>query len=418
MNLLNKWKTNIQEVKWKTVNHNKHEFSNTFLDKKIKTLTTFFHKSDLELEANPNKELSTDPSNIWIIHLLNQKNLGSFELVLSICEVIDFYNQKNTHYLKSKLLQKNGRINKKSFRNNFFEVWLNYRLFQMGIEVQLDKCYRNLKNLNDEGFDSKFEFKGTEYIIECTKLKSWKEELLALTYKMLGTLYKRHNKFSTRLHFKPFYIYAIPTTEYSLGNKEFDQHLNNYFIEKINKETELYTSSSKAFKEIIIFSENEKLIQKYDRKYHSNNSLIKISSKFRNILMLDKSGKITYNTNEEYSSQKINFKVSASCKAVKSPKDFEDFLIGKIKKKLDQHKNRKNQKLIIAVELEKFVGLNSFPIESVETFKKLKKRINENLSILIFYKNSNGEKLIIKSQVLYSNNEEFMKFMIKNRIII
>ena len=113
MNLLNKWKANIQEIKWKTANHNKHEFSNEFLDKKIKTLTDFFHPQDLELENNSNKELSTDPTNIWIIYLLTQKNIGSFELIVSICDLIDYFNKKNPEYLKIKLLQKNGRINRK-----------------------------------------------------------------------------------------------------------------------------------------------------------------------------------------------------------------------------------------------------------------------------------------------------------------
>ena len=411
MNLLNKWKANIQEIKWKTANHNKHEFSNEFLDKKIKTLTDFFHPQDLELENNSNKELSTDPTNIWIIYLLTQKNIGSFELIVSICDLIDYFNKKNPEYLKIKLLQKNGRINRKSFRNDLFEVWLNYRLLQMGIEVQLDKCYRNQKNPNDEGFDSKFKFKGKEYIIECTKLKSWKEEILALTYKMLGTIYKRHKKFSSRPHLKPFYIYAIPTNEYSKGNKEFDNHLNNYFHDKINSKKDLYISSSKAFNEIVIFSEDDKLISKYDKKFELNYNLIKIHSKFLNLLMLDKYGKVTYNPNEEFSSHKINFRLSASCKAVKSPKDFEEFLIGKIKKKINQHKNKKNQKLIIAIELEKFIGLNSFPIETIETFEKLKSKIKNNLSILIFYKNSHGEKLIIKSQAMHSNKDEFIKFM-------
>jgi len=249
MNLLQAWKKNIQEIKWKIVNHNRFEFQNSFLDKKITTLTDFFHPEDLYFEESnvPHKYSLTDPSSIWLIYLLSQKNLGSFELILSICNVIDFFKTKDPEYLKSKLLSKNGRIDKRSFREAFFEVWLNYRLIKQGVYVELKQCYRNEKNQESEGFDSIFNFQNRTYVIECVKLKSWHEEILKLTYSMLQELRSRHekiNKFS-KPHFKTFYIYANPTTNVKNGGKEFDDHLKKYFDNRKNKNT--YNSKTSIF---------------------------------------------------------------------------------------------------------------------------------------------------------------------------
>ncbi len=190
--LLKDWKRNVQAVKWKFLKSNLYEFQNRSLEKNIKTLRLFFHPLDLDktLGAKKNQITASDPSQYWLLFILSQSNLGTIYLVFELCKVIDYFNTRNPRYLKHKLLKKNGRIDKNSFRNKYFEVFLNYNLEKSGIKVEFEKCFRNEHNKNSEGHDSYFKFKNNTYIIECLKIKSWNENYHSSAYKMIQVLIK------------------------------------------------------------------------------------------------------------------------------------------------------------------------------------------------------------------------------------
>ena len=117
--ILNEWKLNVQSAKWKFLKSNLPEFQNHSLDKNIKTLRQFFHPFDLDKTQIEKKHQINDfdPSQYWLLFNLSQSSLGTIYLVFELCNVIDYFNNRNPEYIKHKLLKKNGRIDKNSFRD-------------------------------------------------------------------------------------------------------------------------------------------------------------------------------------------------------------------------------------------------------------------------------------------------------------
>lgn len=414
MLILEKWKRNIQSIKWETVSHSTFEYSNVFLDEKIRILTDFFHPDEFDINKIKAKNLdpTTDPSSFWLIYILSQKNLGSFKLVCELCDIIKFFQKHHPSYLASKLLTSLGRISKRSFRNSIFEVWLNYQLIQNKINVRLDECYRSPTNPDSMGNDSVYNFKGNEYLIECLKLSSWKEENLSNLNRLITGLYKYLKKHGEKPILKTHHIYAIPTIYNNSILKEFKDHLNAFFRqEKVNNNRPIHKSSSRAFKEISIFEDSNSLVKSYERIYKKEKNMISIRNIVLDVKMLNELGNVSYNINDVFTEQRLEYQINSKCKVERSPEKFEEHLLSKLKKKIRQHRGNKNRKLIVAIELEKFKGLNNFPIESINKFKKLERKITDNTSIIIFYKDSSQNDLIIKSQALHLDYEPFFKFM-------
>lgn len=243
-------------------------------------------------------------------------------------------------------------------------------------------------------------------------MKSWHEEILKLTYSMLQNLRSRHekiNKFS-KPHFETFYIYANPTTDIKNGGKEFDDHLKKYFDNRKNENT--YNSRSKSFESIHILSNNEELRMQLEKEFKLAKGGIKITSAFKDLSLIDDKGKIILHSEKGHFNEKLNFQVTANTKNTRSNAEFELHLMNKVKKKIRQHKNLpEGWNLIIAIELEMFKGLNSFPMQSIESFKKLKSKLKQGVSIMIFHKKSHGNHLITKSESIHDENDPFMQFV-------
>ncbi|MEW2922161.1 hypothetical protein AB1A65_11870 [Muricauda sp. ANG21] len=406
MDVFKEWKLNILERKWNTVQHTEKIFSEKFINEKINIIKSFFHADDLTPPSkNSISNFSiTNPSNLWIIFLLKQRNMGSYELLIQICEVIEFFLEKDPEYLTLKLLQSDGRINKKAFRNDFFEVWLNYWLYQQKIKVDLKKCYRNDTNPYSEGFDSAFITDENKYIVECLKLQSWNEEVWELSYQMIRNVYIWQEKLSrtSQPFFDSFTILAEPNAIIHDGGVELRKHLKQF----IKNKEELYISSSQSFSKIFIFkndNSNDIAIEKSIK----NKNRVKLVTKFVGYEAKDVKGNILIDFDPKSVEEKVFFNISAESKLIRSPKKFEEHLIKKVKKKIAQHRDRLNhQKLIIAIELETFNGLTAFPIKTIENFENLKKLTSNKISILVFFKNSQGENLEIKSQHFHLKGDE------------
>lgn len=403
------WKLNVLETKWNKVQHGERIFSESFINEKIKILKSFFHPDDLKKpkENDVSKFSITNPSNLWLIFLLSQKNIGSYEILIQICDVIEFFLEKEPRYLKSKLLLSNGRINKKTFRNDYFEVWLNYWLLQKKINVDIIKCYRNESNLENEGYDSIFTSNRNNYIVECLKLQSWNEEVWELSFQMIRNVYIWQKKLSriSQPFFDSFTILAEPNFKISDGGAELRKHLNDY----IKNKNGLYSSSSKSFSKILIFksdySEANELFKSSEGK-----NIIKLNTKFDGIEVQDSSGNILIDFDPSKYEERVLFNISVESRLIRSPKNFEEHLIKKVKKKISQHRGKLDENnLIIAIELETYNGLTTFPIKSIANFNKLKNLANQKISILVFFKNSQGEKLEIKSQHFHLKGDEISK---------
>lgn len=85
--ILVEWKANVQSVKWRFLKSDLSEFQNCSLDKNIETLRQFFHPFDLDKTRieKKNQINDFDPSQYWLLFILNQSSLGTIYLVFELC---------------------------------------------------------------------------------------------------------------------------------------------------------------------------------------------------------------------------------------------------------------------------------------------------------------------------------------------
>lgn len=415
--ILNKWKINVQVAKWKFLKSNLSEFQNHSLEKNIRTLSLFFHPLDLDktLIERKNQINDFDPSQYWLLFILSQSSLGTIYLVFELCKVIDYFNLKNPKYIKHKLLKKDGRIDGHSFRDKYFEVFLNYNLEKSGIKVDLEKCYRNENNRNNEGHDSYFKFKNNTYIVECLKIKSWNENYHSSAYKMIQVLMKNLRKPPSKVKNLPLTIFAKMSGDFKSIDSDFNIILKTYFSQGANNTLNDFQTTSRVFDDLRIFSKqeiqeaelvNKSLIQDY----------IRVSAKFREIQFIDEfKNDIGINLSKA-KEERHHFEIKSKYQIRKTQEDFENYLIEKIKKKINQLNKIQNGKKIIAIEFEAYAGFGSFPIEINYQFKKVLAKSNSNLTIILFFKNSKGLSVELNKKSFYNKNDDFMRFLINGKI--
>lgn len=415
--ILNEWKSNVQFVKWSFLKSHLPEFQNHSLDKNIKTLRNFFHPYDLDKTRieRKNQVNSYAPSQYWLLFILSQSSLGSINLIFELCKVIDYFSIRNLEYLKHKLLKKNGRIDKNSFRDKYFEVFLNYNLEKSGIKVDLEKCYRNENNKNDEGHDSYFKFKNHTYIVECLKLKSWKEHYHSSAYKMIQVLIKNLKTSPSKVDTLPLTIFAKMSGDFKNVDHDFNVILKNYFSRLKKSNSINFQTSSKVFDDLRIFAKKD--IQEAEIENNSLvNDYIRVSAKFKKIQFIDSSKKDIGIDISRAKEERHHFEIKSKYKIKKSQQEFEDFLIEKIKKKTNQLRKVENEKKILAIELEAYAGFGTFPIGINYPFHKVLSKSHSDLTIILFFKNSKGATVELNKKSFYNENDDFMKFLIKGKI--
>tara|TARA_R100000935_G_scaffold55682_2_gene85964 strand:+ start:58459 stop:59718 length:1260 start_codon:yes stop_codon:yes gene_type:complete len=416
--ILESWKKNVQLVKWRRFKTAEKEFQNDFLDQKIHTLRSFFHKSDLDiLTFRKNQIYDYDPSEFWLLYLVSQSNIASIELVFEICDVIEYYSKIDINYLRHKLLKSNGKIDKRSFRDKYFEVYLNYNLKQIGIQVDFEKCYRNEMNPDSEGMDSFFVFKSIPYTIECLKIKSWNEQFHSAAYKMLQVIVKTIRRNPRGLKILPITILAKPSEDLRNIDSDFKKIINEFIKHYNLKGIKEFKTTSRVFTDIILIA-NEDFEDVISKKKSLGNDYIKISTKFRNLKILDKEDNDIVLDIDRALTERYEFTIESRYNLTKPPHEFEDHLLKKIKKKIKQLKGLNILKKIIAIEFEAFEGFGNFPVNISYSFKKLNKLVDNepNLIIILFYKNSKGTKLIKYKKSIYEENDQFMNYLLKRYI--
>lgn len=415
--ILNEWKLNVQSVKWKFLKSNLPEFQNHSLDKNIKTLREFFHPLDLDKTRieRKNQISDFDPSQYWLLFNLSQSSLGTIYLVFELCKVIDYFNNRNPEYIKYKLLKKNGRIDKNSFRDKYFEVFLNYSLEKSGIKVDLEKCYRNENNKKDEGHDSYFKFKNNRYVVECLKLKSWKENYHSSAYKMIQVLMKNLRKPPSKVNALPLTVFAKMSGDFKNVDYDFNLILKNYFSRTEKSHSIDFQANSRVFDDLRILANKE--IQEAELENSSLiNDYLRVSAKFKEIQFIDGSKKDIGVDISKAKEERHHFEIKSKYQIRKSQPEFEDYLVEKIKKKITQLSKIENEKKILAIEFEAYAGFGSFPIEISYPFNKVLSKSNSDLTIILFFKNSKGTTVELNKKSFYNKNDDFMKFLINGKI--
>lgn len=416
--VLVEWKKNVQGVKWKFLMNNFSEFQNHSLDRNIKTLRDFFHPLDLDKKQieRKNQISDVDPSQYWLLFILSQSSLGTIYLVFELCNVIDYFKVRNLHYIKYKLLKKNGRIDKNSFRDKYFEVFFNYNLEKSGIKVDLEKCYRNQINKNNEGHDSYFKFKNETYIVECLKLKSWKEYYNSSAYKMIQVLIKALKKPPSKTHILPLTIFGKMSGDFKNVDNDFNLILKEYLSLINTCNLTDFQTSSRVFEDLKIFS-GRKIQNTELEKSVITKDYIRISAEFKGIEFLTSLKKDIGIDISRAKEERHHFEIKSNYRVRKSQQKFENHLTEKITKKIRQLNGIKSEKIIIAIEFEAYLGFGSFPIEINYPFNKVLQKSNSNLTVILFFKNSKGTRVELNKKSFYNKNDPFMNFLLNGKLL-
>lgn len=407
--ILDDWKKNVQFSKWKYLKSNISEFQNTSIDRVIKTFRSFFHKADFDksLVERKNHISGIDPSQYWLHFILSQTNPDSIYLVHELRKVIEYYQKRDLDYLKHKLLKKNGRIDQKSFRDKYFEVFLNYNLEKSGIKIDFKKCYRNELNKKDEGFDSYFQFKNKTYAVECLKIKSWQENMHSAAFKIIQVLAKTLKKNPNKVSSLPVSIFAKLSGDFKNIDSDFRKILKDNFINS----TDEINEKSRVFEDLKIY-QNSNIAKIIESNPNFLKDYIGVNARFKSIKILDKTKKDIGLDFEKADSERHEYEIVSNYKTRKSPIDFEDHLMNKINKKISQLKKSNIKKKILAVEFESYPGFGSFPVSFNYKFQQVFDRVNWDLTIILFFKDSKTDQVYLNKKSYFNQNDEFMRYFL------
>ena len=166
-NLFDDWKDFILKEKWEKGLMSEPIFKK--VETIYQTLTEFFPQKDFD-RKNFKKEN-------WLAYILASKNLSSLFQLNEIYELINYFNgldepEQDAFRLR---IKKDNSINYKEFRNILFEIFVNFHLYNSGLNPKCTDSYLNEKGAS-KPLDSSFIFNNKKYIIECTKVYSAKFE--------------------------------------------------------------------------------------------------------------------------------------------------------------------------------------------------------------------------------------------------
>lgn len=388
-NLFDDWKDFILKEKWEKGLMSEPIFKK--VETIYQTLTEFFPQKDFD-RKNFKKEN-------WLAYILASKNLSSLFQLNEIYELINYFNgldepEQNAFRLR---IKKDNSINYKEFRNILFEIFVNYHLYNSGLNPKCTDSYLNEKGAS-KPLDSSFIFNNKKYIIECTKVYSAKFEAfwefanrIALKFKNRGIKQKIYTD-----EMVSGYI-GLKTdknlkTNLNQAEQEFNKLLKKYFHSFNDKNKEFIQLFEPVENENYVVCVEPDFLNKYENEYSN------LPSKFDYYLKFQ-----TRATNIIQGIAKANIFIHITHKKV------SQFISQKVKEKIKQHKSSSAHRIIfIEIENTQIVHKDGYSIPltkdnlDINEFTNL---INNRTSIVFILKNITNSEL--KYNIGFLKNSQF-----------
>ena len=394
-NLLDIWKNNIDQLKWKLA----RPFDPPFKDvnKIIENLLTIFPKEDFIMQNGKISNIN------FLTSLLISNPIIALHKLSEYSKSIEFLNN---HPDNLELHQ--GRINYDEIQDRFFELFVNRLLENSGLKTSLTDSYQI--NGKIKPIDGSFNYQGQRYLVECKKIYNSKQDLIKeLVFETLSF----HLKFSTSFSLEELFGGYI-----RFKNPKLNPKLKNSALEKFRE-----------------------LLKEYYKTFRNNNSdTIKGHFEFKNddfeiVLMpalmfsnqkeniYKESGDIILFEAKMKNENSITGVVELKYNVKLSHYNLEDFLYRKMKDKISQHRNSPINNKIFAFEFENVSNFNQFknslPIKS-EFFEKdrFAKLVDNQTAILLVLKSVGVEEVRMDFGVVSSNKfNKQLKYKLENPVI-
>ncbi|WP_431199624.1 hypothetical protein ACQ86K_01150 [Mucilaginibacter sp. P19] len=338
------------------------------------------------------------------------KQPSSIYLLNEVAELLKFYrklpNKEALH-----IIQKNGKINYRSFNEKLFELQVNYLLRSVGLNPQVGQSY--LLDGNQKEIDLLLEYNGQTYNIEVTKYyDAFTEELLALSMEIIGSLHQTTIKRTLTLDeiFSGYIAFKKRKDGLVKRNKELFYKGVKDFVHGYRsvKEDNTIRHPSKKETDDFAFQIEPVFSQNYERAYDQ---------------LLDKyPGYIKFKIEADLKTNRYHANAYTATRT--SVEDGNTRLVEKIREKLRQHKNYQDGLLVIVIAIEQvfssFSNNRAIPIRQNDVNKKaIYDEIKGKAAVVLLFKEMKPDgvsyqKMTLGDRVVHHDIFEVMKKIYPN----
>ena len=328
MNYITSWYDYMRDYKWKNVLREHPLFVN--LDKLKEELESFFDVADFEQGAK------IDPDN-WYLHILSNHTPNSICIINETAELIKYLrtiaNAEAYHFRTN-----DGLINYKALQEKLYELHINYLFYTAGLNPQIGQHYLS-KTGNKKEIDILLTVGQDIYNVEITKFyDGFKEELLALTTDILGYLHQITIKRELKLHemFSGYFAFKVRDERVIKKNKPL-------FGTRIKQLLHGYRGQKEA---VILFPAK---IDEPSYAFNLEPTFNKHYEQMYDGLLKPFPGSIRFRITANLKTNRFLAEAKAEC--TENIGDANKRLLGKIKEKINQHKEWPD-KLLIVIGIE------------------------------------------------------------------